>query len=110
MVIHAPPEVSAAAVVVTTSFLLEFYGNSSLFAVGGRLRGHSRHTRSKGRSSRLSDSLVRLRLQPGPNWLPLLCSDWANSAGSKVAPSRSNTDGRKDATNTSPRSPRSLSG
>ena len=43
-------------------------------------------------------------------WLPLLCSGCANSAGSRVAPSRSNIVGRRDATGASARSPPSSSG
>jgi putative ABC transport system substrate-binding protein len=44
------------------------------------------------------------------NGLPLLCSACANSAGSRVAPSRSSIAGRRDAASASPRSWPSWSG
>ena len=50
------------------------------------------------------------RLRPRANGSPLLCSDCANSAGSRVAPSRSSIAGRRDATSASPRSRPSSSG
>ena len=44
------------------------------------------------------------RLRPGVHGLPHLCSDCANSAGSRAAPSRSSIAGRRDAPSASPRS------
>ena len=43
-------------------------------------------------------------------WIAALCSDCANSVGSRVAPSRSSIAGRRDATSASPRSRPSSSG
>ena len=55
-------------------------------------------------------SWVRARLRPRANGSPLLRSDCANSAGSRVAPSRSSIAGRRDAPSASPRSRPSSSG
>ena len=77
---------------------------------GARRRGRSRRARSSRRSCRPSGSWARARLQPRANGSPLLCSGCANSAGSRVAPSRSSIAGRRDATSASPRSRPSSSG
>ena len=76
---------------------------------GAAARGRSRRARSSRRSCRPSGS-GPARLRPRANGSPLLCSGCANSAGSRVAPSRSSIAGRRDATSASPRSQPSSSG
>jgi hypothetical protein len=73
-------------------------------------RGRSRRARSSRRSYRPSVSWARARGRPLANGSLLLCSDCANSVGSRVAPSRSSIAGRRDATSASARSRPSSSG
>ena len=73
-------------------------------------RGRSRRMGSRPESCRPSGSWARARASAGANGSPLLCSGCANSAGSRVAPSRSSIAGRRDATSASPRSRPSSSG
>ena len=77
---------------------------------GAAARGRSRRARSSRASCRPSGSLAQARLQPMAHGSPLLCSGCANSAGSRVAPSRSSIAGRRDAPSASPRSRPSSSG
>jgi hypothetical protein len=62
--------------------------SSSRCSAVRRLLGRSGHARSRRRSYRLSVFWERPWLRPGLHGLPLLCSDCANLAGLKVAPSR----------------------
>ena len=84
--------------------------SSSRCSAARRRRGRSRRARSRRRSCRPSGSWARARLRLGANGPPPSCSGCANSAGSRVAPSRSSIAGRRDAPSASPRSRPSSSG
>ena len=75
-----------------------------------RLRGRWRRGRSSRRNCRPSDSWARPRLRSRANGSPHSKSGYGNSVGSRVAPSQSSIDGRRDAPSAIPRSRPSSSG
>ena len=89
--------------------VIEREGARSSRGSAARLRGRWWRTRSSQRICLLLAFLVRPRLQRGANGSPLLCSDCATSAGSRITQSTSNIAGPRDAMSATLRSRLSLS-